>query len=229
MAKTIIRLDKVCKDYFLGEERVQAVQDVSLEIKEKEYVGILGSSGSGKSTLMYLIGLLEKPTSGVILLNDQDVSKLSDARLSHLRNRYIGFVFQQFNLINKFTVWENILLPTRYAKTGVSFDVESWAEELMRKFGIWERREFFPNKISGGQQQRVAIVRALVMKPEVILADEPTGNIDSVTGKEILKILERLNKEFEVTVVVVTHDPSVAKRTGRQIYIKDGRIVDKYL
>jgi putative ABC transport system ATP-binding protein len=229
VSKAIIKLDKVCKYYYLGEEEVRAVEDASVDIRENEYVGILGSSGSGKSTLMYLIGLLEQPTSGKVLLDDRDVSKLSDTQLSKIRNRHVGFVFQQFNLINKYTVLENVMLPSRYVRGQLDFDPQGRAEELLEKFGIWERRHFFPNKISGGQQQRVAIVRALMMKPKIVLADEPTGNIDSKTGKEIMDLIGAMNREFEVTVVVVTHDPAVAKRTKRQIYIKDGKIVGKYL
>ncbi|OGM54013.1 ABC transporter ATP-binding protein [Candidatus Woesebacteria bacterium RIFCSPHIGHO2_12_FULL_44_11] len=225
----MISLSHVSKSYFLGEEEVRAVSDISIEIKQKEYLSILGTSGSGKSTLMYLIGLLETPTTGKITLDGKDVSKLSDDTLSSLRNRYIGFVFQSFNLINKFTVMENVLLPTRYVKKGLDFNPVSRTEDLLKRFGIWERRNFFPNKISGGQQQRVAIARALIMKPEIILADEPTGNLDTKTGDEILDILEDLNKDFGVTVILVTHEKVVADRTKRKIYIKDGALAKKYL
>ncbi|OGM30434.1 ABC transporter ATP-binding protein [Candidatus Woesebacteria bacterium RIFCSPHIGHO2_01_FULL_44_10] len=225
----MISLSHVSKSYFLGEEEVKAVSDISIEIKQKEYLSILGTSGSGKSTLMYLIGLLETPTTGKITLDGKDVSKLSDDTLSSLRNRYIGFVFQSFNLINKFTVMENVLLPTRYVKKGLDFNPVSRTEDLLKRFGIWERRNFFPNKISGGQQQRVAIARALIMKPEIILADEPTGNLDTKTGDEILDILEDLNKDFGVTVILVTHEKVVADRTKRKIYIKDGALAKKYL
>jgi putative ABC transport system ATP-binding protein len=225
----MIKLQDVSKYYYLGEEEVKAVCNVNLDIRAKEYISILGSSGSGKSTLMYLIGLLEHPTKGKIYLDNKDVSKLSDDELSKIRNNYVGFVFQQFNLINKFTVRENVLLPTRYAKNELKFDSEKRADELLKNFGIYERKDFFPNKISGGQQQRVAIARALMMNPKIILADEPTGNLDTKTGDEILDIMERLNKDFNVTVVLVTHEKSVAKRTKRKIYIKDGVLVDKYL
>lgn len=222
----MIKLQDVSKSYFLGEEEVKAVCDVSLEIKKKEYVSIVGTSGSGKSTLMYLIGLLEHPTSGKIFLNDKDISKLDDRTLSGLRNEYVGFVFQQFNLINKFTVIENVLLPTKYAKRSLDFNPSDRAGELLTKLGLAHRRNFFPNKISGGEQQRVAIARAMMMEPEIILADEPTGNLDSKTGNDILDTLEELNKELGVTVVLVTHDRQVAARTKRKIHIKDGEIVD---
>lgn len=225
----MIKLENVCKSYFLGDEEVKAVDSVSLQIKEKEFIGIQGSSGSGKSTLMHLIGLLEQPTSGKIMLEGKDVSKLTDDELSKIRNRKVGFVFQSFNLINRFTVFENVLLPTKYAKSSMDFDPIKNAEELLKRFGIYERRNFFPNKISGGQQQRVAIARALIMKPKIILADEPTGNLDSKTGDEIISILESLNREFGVTVAIVTHEADIAAKTRRRIYIKDGRVVEKYI
>src|SRR3990172_7000290 len=192
----MIKLDNVYKTYYLGDEQVHAVDNVSLEIKDRQFVRILGSSGSGKSTLMYLIGLLEHPTSGKITLDGKDISKLSDEELSKIRNRNVGFVFQSFNLISKYTVLENILLPTKYAKGKLDFEPLKRALKLCKDFGIYERRDFFPNKISGGQQQRAAIARALMLSPKLILADEPTGNLDSKTGNEILSILENLNKDF---------------------------------
>ena len=225
----MIKLENVCKSYQVGDEGVNAVKNINLLIKEEEFIGIMGTSGSGKSTLMHIIGLLEKPTSGKVILEGSDISKLSDNELSKIRNKTVGFVFQSFNLINRFTVLENVLVPTRYSKEPLKFNAVARAEELLKKFGILERKNFFPNKISGGQQQRVAIARALVMSPKIILADEPTGNLDSKTGGEILTILSSLNKEFGVTVILVTHEHDIAAKTKRTIYIKDGQIVDRYL
>lgn len=221
----MIKLDRVSKTYFLGDEEVKAVDDVSLEIKKKEYVSILGPSGCGKSTMMHLIGLLEVPSSGKLLLEGKDVSRLSDDDLSEIRNRKVGFVFQSFNLINKFTIWENVLMPTRYARSSIDFNVEKNAEDLLKRFGIWERRNFYPNKVSGGQQQRAAVARALIMKPSVILADEPTGNLDTASGDEIMDLLASLNKELGVTIVVVTHELEIAEKTRRRIYMRDGKVV----
>lgn len=229
MNRPIIKLDKVSKSYYLGDEEVKAVSDISLEIYKKEYLSILGSSGSGKSTLMYLIGLLETPTKGNIYLNNQKISTLSDLQLSRLRNETIGFIFQSFNLINKFTVLENVLLPTVYATGKLTFNPKTRALDLLDKFGLLDRKNFFPNKISGGQQQRAAIVRALMMSPKIILADEPIGNLDSKTGEDILKAIDLLNQEYDTTVITVTHDNKVANRAQKQIYLLDGRMTKKYL
>jgi ABC-type lipoprotein export system ATPase subunit len=224
----MIQFEKVTKQYELGGEIVKAIDNVSLKINNGEFVGILGSSGSGKSTLMHMIGLLDNPSSGKIFIGNKDVSTLNDDEISKIRSEYIGFVFQQFNLVNQLSVLENVILPTVYSKKKLDFDPEQRATELLTRFGLFDRRNFFPNKISGGQQQRVAIARSLIMKPEILLADEPTGNLDSKTGSEILSLLNDLNKDTGVTVIIVTHDQSVAKKTKRQIFIKDGKVVSKY-
>jgi len=221
----MIQIQKVSKVYKVADGEFYALDDINLTIKAKEYVSILGASGSGKSTLMHIIGLLDKPSSGKVIISGRDTARLSDSEISSLRGAYIGFVFQQFNLIQKLTVLENVLLPTAYTKEKLDFSPNQYARELLTRFGIPEKADSYPNKLSGGQQQRVAIARALVMKPDIILADEPTGNLDSKTGEEILKLLGSLNRELGVTVVVVTHDTDVAKRTKRQIFVKDGRIV----
>ena len=225
----MIELVNIVKDYPVGDEKVRVLKGISLKIKDKEFTSILGSSGSGKSTLMHIAGLLDTPSSGKVLIDGIDASNLNDSELSHLRSIHIGFVFQQFNLINKYTVLENILLPTIYNRESLDFDPKQKALDLLTKFGIFDRANYHPTKISGGQQQRVAIARALIMSPKVIFADEPTGNLDTKTGEEIMKLLKSLNQDFGVTVIIVTHEKNIAAKTKRQIYIRDGQIVKKYL
>jgi ABC-type lipoprotein export system ATPase subunit len=225
----MIELKNVCKDYIVGSDTTRILHNISLTIKEKEFVSIMGSSGSGKSTLMHIMGFLDTPTCGTILLDGKDISKVSDDKLSKIRSEYVGFVFQQFNLINNLTVWENVLLPTIYSKKKFEQDPKEKAKEILTRFGIYERKDYLPNKISGGQQQRVAIARALIMNPKIIFADEPTGNLDSKNGEEIIKLLGELNKDFGVTIVLVTHEKYIADRARRQLYIKDGFLVKKYL
>jgi putative ABC transport system ATP-binding protein len=225
----MIELIDVCKEYVVGSDVTRILCNISLTIKEKEFVSIMGSSGSGKSTLMHIMGFLDAPTSGRILLDGKDVSKLSDDKLSEIRGQYVGFVFQQFNLINNLTVLENVLLPTIYVRKKTDYDFKKRALELLTQFGIYERKDYLPNKISGGQQQRVAIARALIMNPRIIFADEPTGNLDSKNGAEIISLLSKLNKDFGVTIVIVTHEKHIALKTKRQLFIKDGTLVSKYL
>jgi len=222
----MIKFRNVWKIYKLdGEIEYQALKGVSFEIKEGEFVSIIGPSGSGKSTLMHLIGLLDKPTKGEILINGKNITSLADDQLSTLRNEFVGFVFQQFNLIPKLTVLENILLPTIYAKKKLNYDPKKKALDLIKKFGLGGKERSYPNKISGGQQQRVAILRALIMEPKLILADEPTGNLDSKTGVEIMNLLKTLNEKEGITVVLVTHEADIAAYGKRMIRIRDGEIV----
>jgi putative ABC transport system ATP-binding protein len=222
----MIKFKNVWKIYKIdGEIDYQALKGVSFEIKKNEFVSIIGPSGSGKSTLMHLLGLLDKPTKGDIFIEGKNIISLDDNQLSTLRNEFVGFVFQQFNLISKLTVLENILLPTIYARKKLNYDPQKKALDLIKKFGLAGKEYSYPNKISGGQQQRVAILRALIMEPKLILADEPTGNLDSKTGLEIMNLLKDLNDKEGITVVVVTHEADIAAYGKRTIKIKDGEIV----
>ena len=221
----MIKLQDVYKEYTIGDSLLEILQNINLEIKKGEFISIIGPSGSGKSTLMYMMGLLDIPTKGKVLMNDVDTSKLSDEKLSRLRNEKIGFVFQQFNLINKFTVLENILLPMLYNPHTLDYDPQIKAITLLKRFGLDHRTHSYPNKISGGEQQRAAIARALILEPEIIFADEPTGNLDTKTGETILSLLEDLNKKEKITIVIVTHEAHIAEKTKRSISIQDGKII----
>jgi len=222
--KEIIRLEQIWKEYQVGEFLFQVLKDINLSINEGELLSIIGPSGSGKSTLMHIIGLLDKQSRGNILVEGKNISKLNDEKLSTLRNEFVGFVFQQFNLINKLNVLENILLPTIYTRKELKYDPYERARYLLKRFNISDKEKSYPNKISGGQQQKVAIARALIMDPKLILADEPTGNLDTKSGLEILKLLKELNREEKITIIIVTHDPGIAKQTNRIIKILDGAI-----
>ena len=221
----MIELEHVWKEYQLDNDiTFTALKDISVRIKSGEFTAIIGPSGSGKSTLMHLIGLLDKPSRGTLTINGQDIARLNDDHTSTLRNEFVGFVFQQFNLINKLSVLENILLPTIYARKKIDYNPRDKALYLIERFGIKGKENSYPNKISGGQQQRVAIARSLIMQPQLILADEPTGNLDTKTGNEIMKLLKELNEEEKVTIVIVTHEPDIAAKTKHMIKIVDGEL-----
>jgi putative ABC transport system ATP-binding protein len=219
---TIIEIDDVHKYYDLGETRVHALRGVSLRIERGEFVAIMGASGSGKSTFMNILGCLDKPTSGRYLLEGIEVSSLTKKELAAIRNRKIGFVFQGFNLLSRTTALENVELPTLYAHISKE-EGRKRAEQALELVGLGDRKMHFPSQLSGGQQQRVAIARGLVNRPSILLADEPTGNLDSRTSVEIMDIFQKLNRDG-LTVVLVTHEPDVAQFAKRNIEFRDGKI-----
>jgi putative ABC transport system ATP-binding protein len=220
--ETIISLDKIVKNYFIGSIVVEALRSVDIEIKTNEYVAIMGPSGSGKSTLMNLVGCLDTPTSGNYVLNGTDVSKMDDNRLAEIRNQEIGFIFQTFNLLPRYTALENVTLPLIYAGMGKSERVEK-AKHTMDDVGLADRMEHKPNELSGGQRQRVAVARALVNDPSIILADEPTGNLDSKTSVDIMKLFGQIHSRGN-TIILVTHEESIARYAHRIIRLLDGEI-----
>ncbi len=220
----LIQMTDICKVYKMGEVEVPALCGVSLEIRQGELMAIMGPSGSGKSTIMNIIGCLDQPTSGRYLLEGVDVSGLSDDQLAAIRNKKIGFVFQNFNLLRRTSALQNVELPLTYA--GVSgAERRRRAVAALEAVGLGHRLDHRPSELSGGEQQRVAIARALVNEPSIILADEPTGNLDTKSGREIVGIFQRLNLERGITVVFVTHDPEIARHTRRIVRLLDGKIV----
>jgi len=221
--KPVIRLENVYKIYDLGEIQVQALRGVSLEVREGEFVAVMGPSGSGKSTVMNILGCLDRPTKGRYYLDGVDVSGMSKTELARIRNRKLGFVFQQFNLLARTSALENVELPTVYA--GVSPEERTKrAMESLTRVGLAERAGHHPSQLSGGQQQRVAIARALVNRPAILLADEPTGNLDSRTSVEIMQILQTLNEEQGLTIVIVTHEHDIAQYAKRTLEFRDGKL-----
>ncbi|MEJ5229531.1 MAG: ABC transporter ATP-binding protein [Pseudothermotoga sp.] len=223
--KTVIRAENLQKIYKMGDNVVRAVDGVSLNVFDGEYLVIMGPSGSGKSTLMHLMGCLDKPTAGEIYIGDVAVSKLNDVQLAKVRNKMIGFVFQQFNLLPRLSALENVELPMIYAKVPREIRRKR-AKELLALVGLENRMHHKPTQLSGGQMQRVAIARALANEPQIILADEPTGNLDSKSGQEVLKIFSDLH-DNGLTVIVVTHDPEIAELGERVIHMRDGKIVSQ--
>jgi putative ABC transport system ATP-binding protein len=219
----ILSLKNVSKTYQIGDQKIYALRNISFDIHQGDFISIIGKSGSGKSTLMHIIGLLDSPSSGYVVLNGKNVSKHEESYLARVRNEEIGFVFQAFNLLSRATALENVMLPLSYSRIPKK-DWESKAQEMLSLVDLSERMNNKSNELSGGQKQRVAIARALINNPSIILADEPTGNLDSKTGKEIIKKFIDLNK-LGKTIILVTHDPDVAKVANEIFTIKDGEIV----
>jgi len=218
----MIEIENITKVYQMGETEVRALNGISLKIEDGEWAAITGPSGSGKSTLMAIVGCLDSPTSGVYRLDGADVAKMRDDQLAAVRNKKIGFVFQQFNLLARTSALENVELPLLYSSVNHRHDR---AQAALEAVGLADRMSHHPNELSGGQQQRVAIARALVTEPAILLADEPTGNLDSKTGKEIMELFARLHSERGITVIFVTHDPTIAANAQRVIHIMDGGVV----
>lgn len=219
---SILSTSHLCKEYGSAPNIVHALDDVSLAVEPGEFVCIIGTSGSGKSTLLNMLGGLDRPSSGSVTVDGQELGRMSDEALTIFRRRNIGFIFQNYNLVPVLNVYENIIMPIQL--DGRRPD-EEYIDEILQLLGLAEKREHMPNTLSGGQQQRVAIARALAAKPQVILADEPTGNLDSTTSDEVLALLGESSRRFHQTIVMITHDPQVAARADRTIRIEDGRIV----
>ena len=221
--ESIIRLENVWKIYKMGEVEVQALRGISLDIKKGEFVSIMGPSGSGKSTAVNMVGCLDIPTKGEIFLEHRNISHLSESALAQIRGKKIGFIFQQFNLINTLTALENVMLPMIFQDTPTEKRIKK-ATELLTLVELKDRMNHKPSELSGGEQQRVAIARALANDPEVIFADEPTGNLDTKTGATVMDFLKKLHKEEKKTIIMVSHDPNIAKNADRIEFLKDGQI-----
>jgi putative ABC transport system ATP-binding protein len=224
MDDSVIVTKDLTKIYKMGLIEVKALGGVSFTIQRGEIVSIMGPSGSGKSTLMNLLGCLDRPTIGEYILDGEQVSELNDDQLASIRNRKVGFVFQNFNLLTRISALANVELPLRYS--GVNHDRTQRAREALESVGLGDRMKHRPVELSGGEQQRVAIARALVNNPAILMADEPTGNLDSKSGKEIMDLILHLNRERGTTIIIVTHDPKIAAQTGRTIRLRDGELED---
>jgi len=218
-----VRLQDLRKHYKRGSEIIRALDGVTLDIGKGDFVAVVGRSGSGKTTMLDLIGLLLRPTSGLLLIDDIDTTKLPDRELAHMRAQKVGFVFQEYNLLSGLNVLENVMLPLRYSSTKAGG--RERALELLERVDLTDRIKHRPSELSGGQQQRVAIARSMINKPSLILLDEPTGAVDTETAEQLVALLKRLNKEDQVTIVVVTHDLDIAAQTSRNIRLKDGKVL----
>lgn len=220
--ETILRTEKLCKFYGEGENEVRAIDNTNIEIEKGEFVAIVGKSGSGKSTLLHMLGGLDIPTSGKVFIGNKDIFELKEEELAVFRRRKIGFIFQAFNLVSSLNVWENIVLPI--GLDGKEVD-DAFVNDILNTLQLENKIENLPNTLSGGQQQRVAIARAIASKPDIILADEPTGNLDSKTGDEVISLLKMSAKKYGQTLVVITHDEEIAQMADRIIVIEDGKVV----
>ncbi|GCC10476.1 lipoprotein-releasing system ATP-binding protein LolD [archaeon] len=219
--------EALTKTYQIGEVKVHALNNVDLEIKKGEFVAIMGPSGSGKSTLLHLLGGLDKPTGGRVLIDGQDMTEMTEDQLAEIRSEKIGFVFQLHNLLPSLTAVENVELPMIFSESGAKIDRKKKATELLKTIGLGDRLNHTPLQLSGGQQQMVAIARALANAPSILFTDEPTGELDTKSGNEILNLLKNLNKEKNITLILVTHDPDVAQHADRIIYMRDGKIFNR--
>jgi putative ABC transport system ATP-binding protein len=223
---TVISVKNLVKTYVVGEVQVKALRGINLDVERGEFLAVSGTSGSGKSTFMHIIGCLDKPTSGQYLLDNEDVSRMSKDALAAVRNRKIGFVFQGFNLLSRTSALDNVELPLLYGNNGLkTVDRHKRAVEMLTLFGLGNRTDHHPNQLSGGQQQRVAIARALINNPSILLADEPTGNLDTRTSIEVMGIFQRLNQERGITVVLITHEMDIAEYGTRTVTFRDGQVV----
>ena len=223
--QTVVSLQDVVKTYVMGENEVHALRGISFEISQGEFVSIMGPSGSGKSTCMNMIGCLDRPTSGIVKINERETAKMNEKELAQLRNQTVGFVFQQYHLISSMNILENVMLPLKYQKIDRALRLEK-AKAALEAVGLGERIYHKPHELSGGQKQRAAIARAMVTRPKILLADEPTGALDTETGKQVMETFRSINRDQGTTIIIVTHDPRIGEATERCIRILDGQIVE---